>query len=129
MVRGQSISEKRGRDVRRARSIAPRMVSAVLFASLAGRSSTTFFTTHPASSPPRARRQRRRRSSSGTGIAVDPQDELQQRQGFFERLLVDCSAGGARRRGGTPDLLQQTAPLDRAETRKGAAQHRQDLQK
>src|SRR5579862_7664660 len=81
------------------------------------------------SSPPSARRQRRRRWSSASGIAVDSQNELEQRQRLREGLLVDCGGDSARRRRIAPDLIEQPAALDRAEARKGASQHRQDFYK
>src|SRR5580704_19273607 len=81
------------------------------------------------SSPPSARRQRRRRWSSGSGIVIDPQNELEQRQRLREGLLVDCGGGGAWRRRIAPDLIEQPAALDRTEARKGAAQHGQDFKK
>ena len=60
------------------------------------------------SSPPRARRQRRRRSSLGIVIAVNPQDELEQRQRSGERLLVHAGSDSLLTAGPTADLVEQS---------------------
>src|SRR5436309_12513922 len=82
-----------------------------------------------ASSPPSARRQRRRRSSCGRVIGSDPENELEQRQSFRERFLVNRAGKGARRRSAAADLLEQAPAFDRPEARKRAPQQGQYLKK